>query len=253
MRILISLIICGLLLSSCLSNRKISARSDGPKLLVFTKTLGWRHASIPAGKEAMQELGAENNWTIDFSEDSLLFTREYLAEIDLVVFLNTTGDILGDEQEVAFQNFIEGGGSFFGIHSAADTECDWEWYVNLVGACFESHPNDPNVLPANILRSENEHVCTAHLPNSWPRSDEWYNYKMMNPAVTPLLMLDETSYVGGNQGDFHPIAWHHNVGEGTAIYTGGGHTKESYSEPLFVEHLQLAMKFLLEESKSRSR
>lgn len=230
----------------CGSTKGTLTQSSAGDILVFTKTNGWRHESIPAGKIMMEELAGQFGRKIHFTEDSLDFNDANLDHFELVVFLNTTGDILGKAQERAFQNYIETGGSFLGIHSAADTECDWPWYLNLVGACFESHPNNPNVLEARVHCTENKHRSTAHLPEVWTRKDEWYNYHSMNEAVTPLLVLDENSYKGGTHGDYHPIAWYHKVGKGNAFYTGGGHTAESYQEPLFRKHIAGAMQFIFE-------
>lgn len=214
-------------------------------VLVFTKTEGFRHESIATGVKTLRELGRENNFIVIRTESSEDFTERNLNNYKLVVFLSTTGDVLDAEEEKAFENYINGGGGFLGIHAASDTEYEWDWYGKLVGAYFNGHPNNPNVLKATVQRIDREHISTKHLPDNWVRNDEWYNYKNLNPAMTVALNLDESTYKGGTNGENHPIAWYHEVGKGRAYYTGGGHTNESFAEPNFVKHLLGAVKWCL--------
>ena len=215
--------------------------SCGPKqsgdILVFSKTEGFRHESISSGIAMFEALGAEHGSAIVATEDASYFTEENLKNFKVVVFLNTTGDCLNNEQQYEFQRFIQAGGGFVGIHGAADTEYDWPWYNQLVGAYFHSHPNNPNVLDASVDVVDPTHISCKHLPARWDRTDEWYNYKSIFPGINPVLNLDETSYEGGTNGDSHPIAWYHEYDGGRAFYTGGGHTHESYKEENFIKHV----------------
>ena len=205
-----------------------------PRVLVFSKTAGYRHASIPDGVAALRALGAERGFAVEASEDSLAFAPERLARYAAVVFLNTTGDVLGPGGEAAFQRYVEGGGGFVGVHAAADTEYEWPWYGRLVGATFESHPA---VQEAALTVADPDHPATRALPARWVRTDEWYDFQEAPRGVRVLLRLDASSYEGGAMGADHPVAWAHVVGEGRAAYTGLGHTAESYAEPLFLDHL----------------
>jgi cytochrome c len=203
--------------------------------LIFSKTTGYRHDSIPNGIAAISELGAANGFSVDATEDSSFFTDDNLANYQVVIFLSTTGTILDEKQKGAFQRFVENGNGYVGIHSATDTEYDWAWYGQLVGAYFRSHPS---IQPALIQIEDPDHPSTAPLTQPWPRTDEWYNFRS-NPrgSVHVLATMDESSYDGGDMGD-HPIAWCHEVaGGGRSWYTALGHTVESYSEPLFRQHL----------------
>ncbi len=112
-------------------------------VLVFSKTAGFRHDSIPAGIEAIKELGAAHHFSVDATEDAAAFTDDNLANYDAVVWLSTTGDILNSEQQAAFERYVEGGGGYVGVHAASDTEYDWPWYGDLVGAWFDSHVRPP--------------------------------------------------------------------------------------------------------------
>jgi type 1 glutamine amidotransferase len=204
------------------------------KILIFTKTEGFRHNSIEAGIQLLTMLGSDNNFQIDQTEDALNFSDANLLQYQLVVFLNTTGDILNLAQQTAFENYIQAGGSYMGIHAATDTEYDWPWYGQLVGAYFNGHPVIQN---ATMTVQISDHPSTEHLNTSWTRTDEWYNFKDINSTINTLLYLDETSYEGGTNGEDHPIAWYHEFDGGRSFYTGGGHTEESYEEPAFQQHL----------------
>lgn len=217
------------------------APARNPRVLVFTKTAGFRHGSIASGVAALTELGTKEGFRVVQSEDAAVFADHVLARFDVIVFLNTTGDILDDEQQAAMERFIRSGKGFVGIHSATDTEYDWPWYTGLVGAQFRSHPP---VQPAEIDVIDREHPSTAHLPARWPRTDEWYDFRAQPPATVRVLMnLDESTYNGGQMGDPHPIAWCHEYDGGRAIYTAGGHTNESFAEPDFRAHLAGAVRW----------
>ncbi|WP_376777763.1 ThuA domain-containing protein [Kibdelosporangium persicum] len=210
----------------------VSQAADPPyRIMVFSKTAGFRHDSIPAGIQALRELGSANNFTVDATEDSGQFTAANLAQYKVVVFLNTTGDVLNATQQTAFEQYIAGGGGYVGVHAAADTEYDWAFYGGLVGAYFHSHPAIQQV---TVRVDDQTHPSTAHLPAAWVRTDELYNYRT-NPrgAVKVLARLDESTYSGGNMGADHPIVWCQNYRGGKAWYSGLGHTQQSYTEANF--------------------
>ncbi len=207
------------------------------KVLVFSKTSSFRHESIPAGIEAIRSLGKQHGFAVDTTESSASFNEKTLKRYNVIVFLNTTGDVLNDAQQLELNRWVQAGGGFVGIHAAADTEYEWPWYGELVGAYFNGHPNDPNVRDATIKVIDKTHVSTKHLPETWKRTDEWYNYKDIRPEINVLLNLDEKSYQGGTNGDNHPIAWYRDFDGGRTWYTGLGHTNECYQDQDFVEML----------------
>ena len=204
-------------------------------VLVFTKTQGFRHPSIPAGIAAIKSLGVKHHFDVHTSEDAALFTHANLARYRVVIFLNTTGDILTPDQQSAFERFMKRGGGFVGIHAATDTEYDWPWYGRLIGAYFADHPD---IQPATVKSMDTTHLSTQHLPVAWRHTDEWYNFRQ-DPSshVTVLLTVDETTYRGGRMGPSHPIAWYHHYDGGRAWYTAMGHTIASYEEPWFLTHI----------------
>jgi uncharacterized protein len=204
-------------------------------VLVFTKTAGFRHESIPAGIASIGALGRDQGFAVVNTEDAAVFTDENLANYRVIIFLNTSGDILNADQQAAFERFVRKGGGFVGIHSATDTEYDWPWYGNLVGAYFQSHPS---IQRATARVVDSSHPSTRSLPQDWQRTDEWYNFRDDPSArITVLLTIDEKTYSGGTMGDRHPLSWYHEYDGGRAWYTAMGHTIESYSEPLFLAHI----------------
>ncbi|MFI1190350.1 ThuA domain-containing protein [Streptomyces californicus] len=228
--------------------------SDSPadrtakRVLVFSKTAGFRHDSIPAGIEALKEIGEDTGITVDSTESAAQFTTSNLARYDAVAFLSTTGDVLNAEQQKAFENYVANGGGYVGVHAAADTEYDWEFYGGLVGAHFDSHPQ---IQPATVRVEDHDHPATAHLDDEWQRTDEWYNYRT-NPRdkAKVLATLDETTYTGGNMNGDHPISWCQTYQGGRSFYTGLGHTKESYAEPAFRSHVLGGLRYATGQVKA---
>ncbi|MGX9919151.1 ThuA domain-containing protein [Streptomyces sp. NPDC002248] len=218
------------------------------RVLVFSKTAGFRHDSIPEGIKALKELGAESGITVDATEEAGQFTKNNLAKYDAVAFLSTTGDVLDADQQAAFEAYVKGGGGYMGVHAAADTEYDWKFYGGLVGAYFDSHPQ---IQEATVRAEGHDHPATESLKDAWQHTDEWYNYRT-NPRsqAKVLATVDETSYSGGNMKGDHPIAWCQPYEGGRAFYTGLGHTKESYAEADFRAHLLGGMKYATGQVKA---
>jgi len=213
-----------------------------PRILVFSKTAGYRHESINTGKLALIKLGKENGFLVDTTESENYFNEDSLKNYSAVIFLNTTGNVLNSPQQISFERFIQAGGGYAGIHAAADTEYDWPWYGKLAGGYFLSHPQ---IQEATINVVDKTHISSKHLPEKWIRKDEWYNYKELNTNVKVLLSLDEKSYEGGKNGDNHPISWFHEFDGGRAFYTGLGHTNESYADPLYLKHILGGIKYAI--------
>ncbi|MEI2272695.1 ThuA domain-containing protein [Sphingobacterium sp. ML3W] len=204
------------------------------RVLIFSKTQGFRHSSIEKGAQVLKQLLDKEKIASDHSEDAALFTDQDLKKYDAIIFLSTTGNILDETQQEAFVRYIQSGKGFVGIHAATDTEFDWPWYNGLVGAYFTSHPAVQN---AKIAIVDRKHIATKHLDPVWWHKDEWYNFKDVKEGLHVLMNLDEKSYNGGKMGDHHPISWSQNYDGGKVFYTGLGHTEESYDEPAFQKHL----------------
>jgi uncharacterized protein len=209
-------------------------RKHKPAVLIFSKTNGYRHESIPLGIAAIKKLGEANGFSVDATEDSLMINKKNLKKYDALVFLCPTGKVFGPDQEAALQNYIEKGGGYMGIHAATDCEYNWPWYGKLAGAYFKSHPSQQD---AKLIVVDKNNPATSFLPDTWIRKDEWYNFKDLNPDVHVLIRIDESSYTGGENGANHPMAWYHAYDGGRAFYTEMGHTEESYADSMYLKHI----------------
>lgn len=221
-------------------------REGKPRILVFAKTAGFYHESIPDGSAAIRQLGDQHSFDVDTTTNASFFTDDSLKKYSAIVFLNTTGDVLDHYQEAAFERYIQSGGGYVGIHAATDCEYDWGWYGRLAGAYFNGHPEQQEAV-INVVDKNND--ATKHLPAQWKRKDEWYNFKKLSTDVHVLLTIDEKSYKGGTNGDNHPMAWYHEYDGGRAFYTELGHTKESYADSLYLNHLLGGIQYAIGDNK----
>lgn len=213
------------------------------KILVFSKTAGFRHKdAIAAGKKYLLEMGRDNKFGVDTTEKADVFTTENLKQYAAVVFLCTTGNVLNDDQQNAFKHFIQSGGGYVGLHSASDTEYDWPWFGELNGAYFKSHPKQQEAVFHVI---ESNHAATAHLPQVWKRFDELYNFKWIGTDLKVLITIDESSYNGGANGENHPMAWYHNFDGGRAFYTALGHDHKSWEDDMYRKHVLGGIQYAL--------
>ncbi|WP_316813877.1 ThuA domain-containing protein [Pedobacter heparinus] len=229
-----------------MANLQTQARKQ--KVLIFSKTAGFHHNSIKQGVAAIQKLGSENKFEVDSTTNASNFNSENLKQYAAVIFLSTTGDVLNGDQQIAFEKYIRAGGGFVGIHSATDCEYQWPWYGNLVGAYFAGHPNQQEAV---LYVMDRKHIATKHLPAQWKRKDEWYNFRSVASNLNILIAIDEKSYDAGKNkmGENHPMAWYHEYDGGRAFYTGLGHTEESFTESLFLQHLLGGIKYALGKNK----
>jgi type 1 glutamine amidotransferase len=212
------------------------------KILIFSKTAGYHHACIDIGSKAIIDLCLSNAIDVDTTTNPAFFNQKNLSKYSAILFFNTTGDVLNGEQEIAFEKYIQSGGGYVGVHAASDTEYEWQWYGELVGAYFISHPK---IQEAKFIVEDASFLATHFLPKEWVRTDELYNLRIVNPNIKVILTVDETTYSGGENGSYHPMAWYHEYDGGRAFYTALGHTNESYSEDYFMRHLLGGIQYVI--------
>ncbi len=215
------------------------------RVLIFSKTLGFRHESIAAGQRMFLDLGTRYGFRVDTTENANVFTEELLNGYSALVFLNTTGNILDESQQLALRRYIQSGGGFMAIHGADGAEYDWPWYGRLVGAWFESHP--PGVQEAEIYVVDREHPAMTELPVVWRHTEEWHNFTSISSNMHVLAKVDEQSYSGGEHHDNHPVIWCQEFDGGRSFYTALGHSPETYSNILFVKHILGGLAFVMGE------
>jgi uncharacterized protein len=217
-----------------------------PKVLIFSKTNGYHHASIATGIAAIQKLGEENGFSVDTTTDSTRFRPGILKQYAALIFVSPTGTVFGPEEEKALQDYIHHGGGFVGVHAATDCEYKWQWYGDLVGGYFLSHPKQQQ---ARFIVVDPNSPAMQGFPNPWTHFDELYNFKYLNPTIKVLLKIDETSYTGGANGDNHPFSWYHDFEGGRSFYTALGHTDATWSDPLFLHHLLTGIRYAMGKEK----
>ena len=214
------------------------------RTLVFTRTAGWHHQSISTGVDAIKELGQRHQFSVDWQDSPSLFTDEILARYDVLIFLSTTGDVLNEEQQSAMERFIQSGKGFVGIHAASDTEYEWPWFTQLVGRMFDIHPVNQTT---RVTVMDHHFPGMERMPESYLWTDELYEFgEEKVEGLNYLMKIDESYYnvqppwgdvKTEGMGEFHPVAWYHEFDGGRSFYTAFGHMSETYSDPMFMEHI----------------
>lgn len=214
-----------------------------PKVLIFSKTLRYYHESIPNGIQAIIKMGKAHGFDVDTTKDASFFTDKSLKKYAAVIWLSTTGDVLNNAQQAAFERYIRAGGGYVGIHSASATEKEWLWFGQLTGAVFVNHPPDP--VPGVVQVTNRKDPSTTHLPERWDWKDEWYNFNKRVSNVEVLFLADEKTYEGGTEGDYHPLAWKHSFEGGRSFYTALGHLSNAYDDLNFQNHILGGIKYAI--------
>ncbi len=238
---------------------KIDFPADKPAVLLFSKTTGFRHGeSIDASKPVIADLAKKNNWFVYETEEGGVFNEAQLARFNTVIFNNSTGEVINDEQKKALEKYVENGGSLMGIHGAGDDSHHWDWYENnLLGSKFSHHPIDPQFQKTDVLLdSQADSSITAGIPKTWSHSDEWYvffknprekgfniqftiNGESINPSGNILFVKDKNYGMGKD----HPVAWCKQIGKGKTFYTSIGHNHEAWKNENFVKLVENAIKW----------
>ena len=238
-------IVLTMLFVLCLGYATSMAQGKQFKALLVTTTKGWHHESLHSGVLAIQQLGIKNYFDVVLFENPGGFTDKYLEQFKVVIFLNTTGDIFDSAQQKVMERFIHSGRGFVGIHSASDTEYDWDWYTKLVGRMFHIHPTIQTAR-LNVLDADFPGMQGFMGNRLW--TEEWYEFGPERVSdLHYILAVDESSYdpkadwgqnkKGVGMGKLHPIAWYHNFDGGRSFYTALGHMPTDFSDPAFLNHL----------------
>jgi type 1 glutamine amidotransferase len=230
------------LAAACGESTPASPSADAPvRVLMVTATLGFRHDSIPVARDVMAQLaGSTGEFTVTTTENLGDVTAARLVATDVLMFALTSGELpLDANQRSAILSFVNGGGGFIGVHSAADTLYEWPEYGQLVGAYFNDHPYTQE---AAVIVEDATHPSTATLGSRFVIKEEFYRFRSNpRPAAHVLLSLDAGS-VGGT-GDF-PLAWTHDVSNGRAYYNALGHFEETWKDSRFQAQMRGAIKWV---------
>ncbi len=244
MKNLLILILSLFMMTSISKAQKQQDFDKAINILVFSKTNGFRHASISSGLKMLSDNSEKQNWILTATEDQTLLRDDFFARFDVVVFLNPTGNAIDESGQAAFEKFMKSGKGFVGIHAAADFEYEWPYYGNLVAAYFRTHPPAQE---ATVIFENFNHPAMKPFEGmkTYTTFDEWYSFKENpRPNVNVLARLDESTIQHDNDnwkmGD-HPLIWWNDNDGIRSFYTVFGHTHEAFQDKLIIEHIKNAV------------
>ena len=235
---------------------KIDIPKDKMAVLLFSKTTGYRHGeSIDASKKVFVDMAKKNNWFLYETEEGGIFNAEQLAQFKVVIFNNSTGEVINDEQKKVLENYVENGGGLIGIHGSGDDSHHWDWYnQNLLGAKFSHHPLNPQLQKTDLYLEPNvDSTLKQNLSPKWSHTDEWYVF-FENPRAKGfhiIYTLNGDSIIpNGNMlwittktfgmGKDHPVAWYKPTGKGRTFYTSIGHNAVAWGRTEFGQLIENA-------------
>jgi uncharacterized protein len=228
------------------------------KVLVYTKNgKGYVHDNIASAVASIKEMGVENHFSVDVSDDPSVFTEANLKNYQFLIFTSTNNDVFDtDNQRVQFRRYIEAGGGFVGVHSVTGTERNWTWFKMMLGETFSWHANFQKF---SIKKLDNTHPSMQGVPAIWEREDECYFGKELYPGIK-VLMAHQLSSLNPSQTDliqknagsyanYFPAVWYQQFDGGNIWVTALGHSKESYQDPVYKNHLLQGIRFIANQFK----
>ena len=240
---------------------KRSSKPDPIKnmqVLVYTKNgKGFVHDNIASAVASIQAMAKANGFSVVVSDDPAVFTESNLKKFPFVVFTSTNNDVFDtDDQRLAFRRYIEAGGGFVGVHSVTGTERNWTWFKMMIGETFSWHAKFQKFAIKNM---EPKHPSMQGVPARWEREDECYFGKELYPGIKVLmahelssLQPDQTETIVKNAGsyaNYYPAVWYQDFEGGHVWITTLGHSKESYAEPVYQNHLLQGLKYMASRYK----
>jgi type 1 glutamine amidotransferase len=241
------------------------------KILIYSKTAGFRHDSIPIGSKAIEMMGDKTGaYTAFHTEDESFFEPEKLKAFDAVFMMNTTGDCLlpkhdkNNPAEVkearareamlkkSLEDFVSSGKGLAGVHSATDTYGGWKESNKMMGGAFVSHPWH-KMVPVKIADPKSP-ITAAFDGKNFEIADEIYMFRDDTALATDrryLLVLDfekmsAKDQEGGKRKDgTYPIAWINTYGKGHCFYCSLGHRQEIYWNPTILKHYLAGIQYAL--------
>ena len=234
-------------------NEVVKDKLAGSQILVYTKNgKGYVHDNIASAVNCIQNLGKQNNFKVDVSDDPNVFTEANLKKYQLLIFTSTNNDVFNnDEQRVQFRRYIEAGGGFVGVHSVTGTERNWTWFKMMLGETFSWHAKFQKFSIKNLAPT---HPSMKGVPSLWTKEDECYFGKELYPGIQVLMAhdlssLDTTQKAmivknAGSFGNYYPAVWYQHFEGGNIWVTALGHAKENYQEPTYINHLLQGIKYI---------
>ena len=234
-------------------------------VLVYSRTAGFRHSSIPIGVRAITLMGDKTGaYTVTATEDESFFEPEKLNKFDAVFMLNTTGNCLRpktgtkaeqDQREEQLKkslvDFVSGGKGLIGIHSATDTYAGWKDYNKMIGGAFDGHPWNANSR-VTIKNVAPDHPLNAMFGGKgFEITDEIYQFRADTALPTErrfLLTLDNEKTnvsIGKRKDGLYPISWLATFGKGRTFYCSLGHREDIFWNPMILKHYLAGIQYAL--------
>jgi type 1 glutamine amidotransferase len=252
----IKLILLLLISAACIQAQNNKLKNA--QVLIYTKNgKGYVHDNISSAVDAIKELGVQEKFKVEVSDDPTIFNEANLAKYTMLIFPSTNNDVFDtDAQRLAFRRYMEAGGGMLGLHSVTGTERNWTWFKMLIGCTFSWHASFQKFTVRKIAA---DHPSMKDVPLTWEREDECYFGKELYP-VTQVLMVHKTSTLNQTQKDliaknlgtyanYYPAVWYNNFQGGHAWITTLGHSKDSYKEPVYRNHLLQGLRFVASQFK----
>jgi len=252
---LLIITILGTTLFSTQSQSKVLKNAN---VLVYTKNgTGYVHDNIPSAVEALKKLAEQEQFNITVSDDPSIFTEEQIKKYTLIVFPSTNNDVFAtDDQRLVFRRYIEAGGGMVGLHSVTGTERNWKWFKMLIGCTFSWHAKFQKF---KVRVTDPSHPSMKDVPLVWEREDELYFGKELYPVTNVMMAhqfttLDQSqkeqiSKNAGTYTEYYPAVWYNQFQGGHAWISTLGHSKQTYSDPVYVNHLVQGLRFVASKVK----
>lgn len=225
-------------------------------VLHYTETSGWDHLTRNKSLSMFQSFPLLN--ITQDNNGSEFDSLNTLLTYDLVIFSNTSGDqLLDSAQQSHFEQYIQNGGNFLGIHAATDTyrhssangtsTGSWDFYAETLGGSLQQNPNHVSGTPSYEIYKVGHHATTDSLPDPWLKNEEYYYWEngYLDTNIQVVLKVEET--VGPNNqvnsyDSSRAVSWYKEQTNGSRIfYTSMGHADSNYtSDSLFQKHLLTA-------------
>ena len=237
-------------IAEALPERAFAKPAKKRKVLIFSRTVGFRHKSIATGKLALTELGEKTGaFEAVVSDDLSNFEPGTIDDFDAIVFLSTTQDVFkgSDQVEVlrkSLMDFIKGGKGFVGIHAATDTFYNWPEYGEMINGYFDGHPWRAGTRVHIVVEpGKEEHPLVAMFEGEPVEfKEEIYQFKdpYDSKKVEMLLRLDpaKSDKVKGTKrkDNDYGVAWARHWGDGRVFYCSLGHNHEMFWNPKVLSH-----------------
>ena len=254
---------------------------EARKLLVFSRTNGFRHESIATGKVALVEMGKKTGaYEAVVSEELENFEKDKISQFDAICFLSTTQNpfspfkeemkkMSADEKKAAkeyemqlkenLMAFVKGGGGFVGIHAATDTFYEWAEYGEMINGYFDGHPwNAKTDVSIKVEPGQEGHPLVEMFGGeNIEFKEEIYQHKdpYDSEKVHMLLRLDpeksDMNVKGLKREDKDwGVSWARNWEDGKVFYCSIGHNHEMYWNEKVLKHYLAGIQWAMGDYKA---